>query len=129
MLLPLLPQVQTLSHRSSDSFIFFDDEVKNLKKFAKRVNDEIKQVMGAISSNATRAMISENILTSKLTAAEAKLRRYVWEDPTPEELYQLYSVYEAKVKSARVHNLCYGSALDEIYWWIECEMLGGANLL
>lgn len=87
--------------QNADSFHFFDDEVKYLKVFSKRLNDDIKKFMNEFVEQTGKSKSVSKELRRRVEELSEAFDMFVKKDPTPEELRDLYMQYEKEVMESQ----------------------------
>lgn len=83
--------------QAKDSFAFFDDEVKYLKVYARRINEDLKQFMTLFTDQAGKSKSVSKELRRRVEVLADIVELNVTGKPTPEELFKIYEKYEKKV--------------------------------
>lgn len=92
--------MQDVAHakaQTKDSLTYFDEELKYLKAYSRRINDDLKQCMTLFTSQAGKSKAVSKELKKRLENITGVLDMHVRGDPLPEELFSLYSAYEQRV--------------------------------
>lgn len=87
-------EVSNSKAQVKDSFSYFDDEVKYLKVYSRRINEDLKQFMGLFTEQSGKSKGVAKELKKRLDSLTEIVDLNVDGDPTPEELYQIYMSYE-----------------------------------
>jgi len=89
--------MQDVAHskaQTKDSLTYFDEELKYLKAYSRRVNEDLKQCMTLFTTQAGKSKSVSKELKKRLENINAVLDMNVRGDPQPEELFSLYQAYE-----------------------------------